>query len=40
MKNRLYFLLVLIAVIPACLWAGPVEGLLERIDKGAPKKFV
>ena len=40
MKNRLYFLLVLIAVIPACLWAGPVEGLLERIDKGASKKFV
>lgn len=34
------FVLLLISVFPLISWSNPLNGLLERIDKGASKKFV
>ncbi|MDO4163591.1 MAG: alpha-N-acetylglucosaminidase [Bacteroides sp.] len=40
MKNKLLLLIFMGAILPACLLAHPITGLLERIDPGASKKFV
>lgn len=42
MKTKQFLLIVLACLcIPfAQLWSNPVNGLLERIDPGASKKFI
>lgn len=39
MKNRIGLLVLLLSAWTVQLLAGPIEGLLERIDKGASRKF-
>ena len=40
MKTKLCLLILLIVGLSVQLSANPINGLLERIDKGASKKFV
>ena len=40
MKTKLYLVILLVVGLSTYLSANPVNGLLERIDKGASKKFV
>ena len=40
MKTKLCLVILLIVGLSTYLSANPVNGLLERIDKGASKKFV
>ena len=40
MKNKISLLILLISVWSVQLFANPIDGLLERIDKGASHKFV
>ena len=40
MKNKISLLVLLLSVWTVHLFAGPIDGLLERIDKGASRKFV
>ncbi|MGL5273282.1 MAG: alpha-N-acetylglucosaminidase, partial [Phocaeicola sp.] len=40
MKLKNYLLLLLLSITPLIVTANPINGLLERIDKGASKKFV
>ncbi|WP_300811691.1 alpha-N-acetylglucosaminidase [uncultured Bacteroides sp.] len=39
MKNRIGLLVLLLSAWTVQLLAGPIDGLLERIDKGASRKF-
>ena len=40
MKNKIGLFILLVSVWTVHLFAGPIDGLLERIDKGASRKFV
>lgn len=40
MKTKFYLVILLVVGLSTYLSANPVNGLLERIDKGASKKFV
>ena len=40
MKNKIGLLVLLLSAWTVHLFAGPIDGLLERIDKGASRKFV
>ena len=40
MKTKFYLLILFVAALSAHLSANPIKGLLERIDRGASKKFI
>ena len=40
MKNKFGLLFLLVSIWAVQLFASPIDGLLERIDKGASRKFV
>ena len=39
-KRRFVFTILLFFISMGAAWANPIDGLLERIDKGASRKFV